>query len=107
MKMGVIERTKEPQRLTAPITHSHTHTTQTQTQAAAVWMGHDATKGLWKVYNPLVQDLLAKSVHLDRWHPLQADPQCRRRCDKYAAAQSVRLAPGSNGGWFCWLVWFL
>lgn len=60
-------------------------------------MGHEATKGLWRVYNPLVQDLLARSVHMDRWHPLQVDPQCRRRCDRYAGAQSVRLAQEGMG----------
>lgn len=60
-------------------------------------MGPEASKGLWKVYNPLVQELLTRSVRLDRWHPLQADPRCRRTCDRYSAAQSVQRAHEHNG----------
>lgn len=78
---------------------SHTHHAPDTHQAAAsaVWMGPEASKGLWQVYTPLVQDLLTRSVRLDRWHPLQADPRCRRTCDRYSAAQSVQRAHEHNG----------
>ena len=80
-------------------THARTHThTLSLSQISAVWMGHEATKGLWRVYSPMVQKLLDDSISLTRWHPLQLDRRCRRSCDSYAKAQSVhRAREGANG----------
>lgn len=59
---------------------------------AIVAMGREATEGNWTVSSSTAA-LIDKYIHLDRWHPLQIDPQCARKCDYYADALARARAP--------------
>ncbi len=60
--------------------------------AVVVSMGREAMEGNWKA-SPTVQALVDTHVHLDRWHSLQVDPSCARKCDYYTDAVARARAP--------------
>jgi len=59
---------------------------------AVVAMAREAMEGNWTVSAPTAS-LFDKYIHLDRWHPLQIDPQCARKCDYYTDALVRARAP--------------
>lgn len=48
-------------------------------------MGAVGSSGRWEALPPtsLLGLVLERRVLLDRWHPTQVDPRCRRQCTHY------------------------